>query len=171
MPFVWPRRCYRDHRRDVLLNRVPSRDGQGYISLPYDSADVAMQYARAPEHDPPRPWGTMDLESPEVVEVVADTPESLYCSWWPSVELAQAALDPWRVLPRLDVKRLTGEPPSGTNGVTDSVNRLTPTAADLIDESDPEAEFVGTPAAALDDDDDFLPPSKNWYANFRDQKE
>jgi hypothetical protein len=68
MPFWWRRRIVRDHRRQVLIRQEPTTAGLEIATGPYDDANEAMTYGIAPEHDPPRQWGTMDFQNIELVE-------------------------------------------------------------------------------------------------------
>jgi hypothetical protein len=71
MPWWYRRQVVRDGRRDVVLLRERNTEGNVVSTGPYDSPDHALQYNIAPEHDPPRPWGSMDFFNVELVE--ADT--------------------------------------------------------------------------------------------------
>jgi hypothetical protein len=60
VPYYWKRLVIRDHRRNVVLGREPSLEGQYVNSEVYLTADEAMPHAIAASRD-------MDFES-ELVE-------------------------------------------------------------------------------------------------------
>ncbi len=69
MAAFWYRRVIvRDHRRDVLLLREPSTEGNVIATGPYDDPGHALQYAIAAQNDPPRDAGSMDFQNLELVE-------------------------------------------------------------------------------------------------------